>query len=96
MQKTIKNEVFASGVGLFTGEKVALRILPAPPSTGIVFQRIDLQGRPEIPARLPFVREAPRCTRLASEQASVSMVEHLFVRFSRNGNRQCADRSGWA
>lgn len=78
MQKTIQNEVFASGVGLFTGEKVSLKILPAPPDTGIVFHRIDLPGKPTIPARLSFVREAPRCTRLAKEQASIHMVEHLL------------------
>ncbi len=78
MQKTIKNEVHASGVGLFTGVKVSLKILPALPNTGIVFQRVDLPGKPEIPARLSFVREAPRCTRLASEKVSIHMVEHLL------------------
>lgn len=78
MQKTIKNEVLASGVGLFTGEKVSLKILPAPPNTGIVFQRVDLPGKPEIPATLSFVREAPRCTRLANQKVSIHMVEHLL------------------
>lgn len=78
MQKTIKNEQFASGIGLFTGEKVTLKILPAPPNTGIIFQRVDLPGKPEIPAHLSFVREAPRCTRLANGSASIHMVEHLL------------------
>jgi len=78
MQKTIKREAFASGVGLFTGEKVTLKILPAPPFSGIVFQRVDLPGKPEIPAKLSFVREALRCTRLAIEKASIHMVEHLL------------------
>lgn len=77
-QKTIQNEVVASGIGLFTGEKVSLKILPAPPNTGIIFQRVDLPGKPEIPARLSFVREAPRCTRLATDKASIHMVEHLL------------------
>ncbi len=77
-QKTIRKEVIASGIGLFTGEKVSLKILPAPPDTGIVFQRMDLPGKPEIPARLSFVREAPRCTRLATGNASLYMVEHLL------------------
>ncbi len=85
MQKTIENEAFASGVGLFTGEKVSLKILPAPPNTGIVFQRVDLPGKPEIPARLSFVREAPRCTRLASEKMSIHMVEHLLSAFGGMG-----------
>lgn len=78
MQKTIEKEASASGIGLFTGEKVSLRILPAPANSGIIFQRIDLPGKPEIPARLSFVREAPRCTRLAIEKASILMVEHLL------------------
>lgn len=78
MQQTVKREVFVSGIGLFTGEKVSVKILPAPPNTGIVFQRIDLPGKPEIPARLSFVRDVPRCTRLANEKASIHMVEHLL------------------
>ncbi len=82
MQKTIKREVFASGVGLFTGEKVSVRILPAPANHGLVFQRVDLPGRPEIPARLEYVKEAPRCTRLALSGASIYMVEHLLSALS--------------
>jgi UDP-3-O-[3-hydroxymyristoyl] N-acetylglucosamine deacetylase len=78
MQQTIESEVIASGVGLFTGEQVSLKILPAPPNTGIVFQRVDLEGKPEIPARLVFVRDAPRCTRLVKHKASILMVEHLL------------------
>lgn len=85
MQKTIKKEAIASGLGLFTGEKVSFKILPAAPDTGIVFQRMDLPGRPEIPARLLYVREAPRCTRLAHEKASIHMVEHLLSAFSGMG-----------
>lgn len=82
MQKTVRTEVSASGLGLFTGEKVSLKIRPAPPDSGIVFQRVDLPGKPEIPARLSFVREAPRCTRLATEKASIHMVEHLLSALS--------------
>lgn len=78
MQKTLLREAALSGMGLFTGEKVKLRILPVPAGTGILFRRTDLPGSPEIPARLENVREAPRCTRLATEKASVLMVEHLL------------------
>jgi len=85
MQKTFQHETAASGVGLFTGEKVSLKICPAPPNAGIVFQRTDLPGKPEIPALLSFVREAPRCTRLASAKASVLMVEHLLSAFYAYG-----------
>lgn len=85
MQKTIKREVFASGIGLFTGEKVTLKIIPAPINCGIIFQRVDLPGKPEIPARLDYVREAPRCTRLATANASIHMVEHLLSAMSAMG-----------
>lgn len=78
MQKTIQKEAFVSGVGLFTGEKVSVKLTPAAPNTGIIFQRMDLPGKPEIPARLSFVRETPRCTRLAHENASIYMVEHIL------------------
>lgn len=82
LQKTLQKEASASGIGLFTGEKVSLRCLPAPPNTGIVFQRVDLPGKPEIPARLSHVRETPRCTRLANREASITMVEHLLSALS--------------
>ena len=85
MQKTIKNEALISGVGLFTGEKVSVKICPAPPDAGIVFRRNDLPDQPEIPALLSFVREAPRCTRLATPKASVLMVEHLLSAFYAYG-----------
>ncbi len=77
-QKTILKDASVSGIGLFTGEKASLKICPAPPNTGIVFQRVDLPGKPELPATLSYVREAPRCTRLASEKTSIHMVEHLL------------------
>lgn len=77
-QKTIQSEAFIAGSGLFTGEKVSMRIRPALPDSGIIFRRIDLPGKPEIPALLSFVCEAPRCTCLVNEGASILMVEHLL------------------
>lgn len=85
MQKTIQKEVSASGIGLFTGEKVSLKILPASSNTGIQFIRVDLPGKPKIPADLSFVRDAPRCTRLANAHLSIHMVEHLLSALSGMG-----------
>lgn len=82
MQTTIQREVHTAGIGLFTGEDVSLRILPAPPHTGIVFQRIDLPKKPELKAHLSFVRETPRCTRLSDGFTSIHMVEHLLAALS--------------
>ena len=82
LQKTIKKEVSAAGIGVFTGEQVSLKILPAEPNTGIIFRRVDLPKGPQIRAHLSFVKEAPRCTRLASGQVSIHMVEHLMAALS--------------
>lgn len=84
-QKTLKRPVSTSGTGLFTGEKVSLKISPAPLNTGIVFQRVDLPLKPEIPAHLKFVRETPRCTRLGLDNAQIYMVEHLLSTLSAMG-----------
>ncbi|MDE3055782.1 MAG: UDP-3-O-[3-hydroxymyristoyl] N-acetylglucosamine deacetylase [Verrucomicrobiota bacterium] len=78
LQKTIQSEASISGVGLFTGEKVSLRLCPAAPDTGIRFRRMDLSGKPWVPALLPYVGEAVRCTRLVAGRSSVMMVEHLL------------------
>ncbi|HSX12969.1 MAG TPA: UDP-3-O-acyl-N-acetylglucosamine deacetylase [Chlamydiales bacterium] len=78
MQKTLKRPISISGKGLFSGEQSSITILPAPVNTGIIFQRIDLPGTPEIPALLEFVQDSSRCTRLGVGQASVLMVEHLL------------------
>lgn len=77
-QKTIQREVSFSGIGLFTGANVSVTLSPTSPNSGIVFQREDLEGSPRVPASLAYVSEAPRCTRLATDQASVQMVEHLL------------------
>ncbi len=78
MQRTLREEVFVEGFGLFTAEKTSIRICPASAGTGIVFQRVDLDSAPLIPARWNFVVPASRCTRLALGNASVMMVEHLL------------------
>jgi UDP-3-O-[3-hydroxymyristoyl] N-acetylglucosamine deacetylase len=78
MQKTLKEPIAVSGVGIFTGQKVSVRICPAPVNTGIVFKRVDIEGSPEIPALLNFVQESLRCTRLGIGKVGIFMVEHLL------------------
>ena len=77
-QKTLKEEISISGVGLFTGEKVFLTLKPALENHGIVFQRVDLAGKPKIAAILSNVKETPRCTILGDDRASILTVEHLL------------------
>lgn len=77
-QRTLKNVIRATGVGLHSGEKVYLTLRPAAVDTGIVFRRIDLSPVVEIPAAADLVNETTLCTGLAREGAKVQTVEHLM------------------
>ena len=78
LQRTIKNEIRATGVGLHSGEKVFLTLRPAAPDTGIVFRRVDLDPVVEIPASGDLVAETTLCTGLSCNGAKVQTVEHLM------------------
>lgn len=77
-QRTLKNVIRATGVGLHSGEKVFLTLRPAPIDTGIVFRRVDLEPIVEIPAQGDLVTETTLCTGLSSGPAKVQTVEHLL------------------
>lgn len=77
-QRTLKNSIKATGVGLHTGEKVYLTLLPAPVNTGIVFRRTDLNPPVEIAARAENVGETTLSTTLVNGDVRVSTVEHLL------------------
>lgn len=77
-QRTLKNVIRATGVGLHSGEKVFLTMRPAPVDTGIVFRRIDLDPVVEIPARADLVTETTLCTGLSQGPAHIQTVEHLM------------------
>jgi len=77
-QRTIKNVIRATGVGLHSGEKVFLTLRPAAPDTGIVFRRVDLDPVVEIPADGHLVTETTLCTGLSRGTANVQTVEHLM------------------
>ena len=77
-QRTLKNVIRATGVGLHSGEKVFLTLRPAPIDSGIVFRRIDLEPVVEIPARGDLVSETTLCTGLSCGPAKVQTVEHLL------------------
>ncbi|MBI4343635.1 MAG: bifunctional UDP-3-O-[3-hydroxymyristoyl] N-acetylglucosamine deacetylase/3-hydroxyacyl-ACP dehydratase [Candidatus Omnitrophica bacterium] len=81
-QHTIAQEVFMNGVGLHTGQAVSVRILPAPPNSGIVFVRADLPHAPAIPAtsaQLVDVEKSARRTTLSKDDVEVQTVEHLMA-----------------
>jgi UDP-3-O-[3-hydroxymyristoyl] N-acetylglucosamine deacetylase len=84
-QKTLRNAVRAKGVGLHSGEQVFLTLRPAPPDTGIIFRRVDLQPAVEIPARLTHVGDTRLSTALSRNGVRISTVEHLLSAFSGLG-----------
>ena len=79
-ETTIQRPVEASGVGLHSGVPVKIRILPAPPSTGIVFQRTDLEGF-AIPASWRYVQKVSYATSLMRQGVLISTTEHLLSVF---------------
>lgn len=77
-QRTLKNTIRATGVGLHSGEKVFLTLRPAPVDTGVVFRRVDLDPVAEIPARADLVTETMLCTGLSHNGGKAMTVEHLM------------------
>src|SRR5690606_659163 len=77
-QRTLRNAIRATGIGLHTGEKVYLGLKPAPVNTGIVFRRVDLDPVVELPARAENVGETQLSTTLVKDGVKVSTIEHLL------------------
>ena len=84
-QRTLKNIIRATGVGLHTGEKVYLTLRPAAPNTGIVFRRIDLDQPVEIKADPHLVKDTRLSSCLEKDGVRVSTVEHLMSAFAGVG-----------
>ena len=78
-QKTIKNEVTLSGVGLHTGNKVTMTFKPAPINHGYAFVRIDLEGEPVIEASAEYVINTQRGTNLEKRGVFVNTSEHVLA-----------------
>lgn len=77
-QRTLLHPATVQGIGVLTGNKVRLRFLPASVSTGIVFLRTDLPGRPRIPAHIGNVTGTARRTTLGHAPVQVMLVEHVL------------------
>jgi len=77
-QRTLKNVIRATGIGLHTGEKVYLTLRPAAIDTGIVFRRVDLPEPVEIQAVPENVGETTLSTTLIKGDVRISTVEHLL------------------
>ena len=77
-QRTLRNSIRATGVGLHTGKKVYLTLRPAPIDTGIIFRRVDLDPVVEIPAKACNVGDTTLSTTLSKDNINISTVEHLL------------------
>ncbi|MCX7057785.1 MAG: UDP-3-O-acyl-N-acetylglucosamine deacetylase, partial [Proteobacteria bacterium] len=84
-QRTLKNTIRATGVGLHSGQKVYMTLRPAAPNTGIVFRRIDLAEPVDIEARAENVGDTMLGTTLVNGDVKVSTVEHLLSAFAGLG-----------
>src|ERR1041385_2669210 len=78
-QRTIKQPITISGVGLHTGVTTTMTLKSAPADTGILFRRVDLPGQPELPALVDLVVEVARGTTLQKGDAKVHTVEHVLA-----------------
>lgn len=88
-QRTLKNTIRATGVGLHSGEKVYLTLKPAPVDTGIVFRRTDLEPAVEIKACAENVGETMLSTTLVKDGVRVATVEHLLSAMAGLGIDNC-------
>lgn len=78
-QRTIKQAVTMSGIGLHTGSISTMTFKPAPENHGVRFRRVDLGGSPEVPAIVDHVVDVSRGTTIAIGEARVHTVEHVMA-----------------
>ena len=77
-QRTLKDSIRATGIGLHSGAKVYMTLRPAPANTGILFRRLDLPEPVDVPATALNVTETNLGTTLESGEGKVATVEHLL------------------
>jgi len=84
-QQTLNRPASFSGIGLHSGNRVNMTILPAPANSGVRFRRVDLEGSPEIEARVENVAETTRSTTLARGNVKIHTVEHVLAALAGYG-----------
>ena len=82
MEHTVASAATLEGTSLHTGEKVSLTIKPAPAGHGFKFRRVDLDGQPEVEARVQNVSETNRSTTLSKGNIKIHTVEHVLATLS--------------
>jgi UDP-3-O-[3-hydroxymyristoyl] N-acetylglucosamine deacetylase/3-hydroxyacyl-[acyl-carrier-protein] dehydratase len=84
-QQTLNRSATFSGIGLHSGNRVNMTILPATVNSGVRFRRVDLDGKPEIEARVENVSETTRSTTLAKGNVKIHTVEHVLASLAGYG-----------
>lgn len=77
-QRTLKNVIQATGITVHSGERVEVTFCPAPPNSGVVFERIDLAKPTDIPASHQFIDNSKLNTSLKKDGVKISTVEHVM------------------
>ncbi len=88
-QRTLKQAVRAAGIGLHSGSRVFMSLLPAGPDTGIIFRRVDLTPPVEVPASAELIRETTLSSTLVKDGVKVATVEHLMSALAGLGIDNC-------
>lgn len=78
-RRTIKQSASFSGIGIHTGKEVELCFRPAKEGSGVYFQRVDLPGKPVIPAALDYVQDTARSTTIGINNTRIHTVEHVLA-----------------
>lgn len=78
-QHTLANPATLSGNGLHTGQHVTITLLPAPVNHGIVFCRVDVEGKPTVKADIDFVTALERSTTVEQNGVSITTIEHCMA-----------------
>ena len=84
-QQTLRHTATFSGIGLHSGNKVSMSLLPAPAGSGLRFRRTDLDGRPEVEAKAEHVVDTQRSTTLAKGPVKIHTVEHVLAALAGAG-----------
>lgn len=88
-QRTLRQAVRAAGIGLHSGQRVFMSLLPAAPDSGIVFRRVDLSPPVEVRARAEQVRETMLSSTLVQDGTRVATIEHLMSALAGLGIDNC-------
>jgi UDP-3-O-[3-hydroxymyristoyl] N-acetylglucosamine deacetylase len=88
-QRTLKNTIRATGIGLHTGKKIFLTLSPAPIDTGVVFRRVDSSPPVVIPGHPLNVQDTELATSLGKDGVRISTVEHLMAALAGLGIDNC-------